>query len=452
MTSITALGVGSGLDLNGLLDQLQQGENQKLTPITTQKTSYETKISAFGSLKSALSSLQDTIHALADPTAFQTVKNTVSGTALTATTTNDTPPGDYQIHVAQRAQASSVATLGVADSTTNLGDGTVDFTLANGSTMSVAISAGSSSLQAVRDAINAQNGPVRASLINDGSGQPYRLVLQAADTGSAASVSSVQFTGNLGSSLQLDAATQQAGQDASLTINGIAVQSAHNTVEDAIQGVTLNITGVGDSTLQVTRDNDAITGSVKKFVDAYNGLVKTLGGLTSYDATTQTAGALLGDSTVRSVQSQLRSVLGGEVDNGGAFKVLSDVGVTLQLDGTLQIDDDKLGSAVNDNLGAVTQFFAGGGTTDGMADQLDTMIGNMTSSTGLIGSATDSLNQSVSQLNDQYTQTQQQIDATMAMYKQQFTQLDAMIAQMNSTSSYLTQQFDAMSKMTTSGK
>jgi len=444
--------VGSGLDLNGLLDQLQQGENQKLTPITTQKASYETKISAFGSLKSALSSLQDTIHALADPTAFQTVKNTVSGTALTATTTNDTPPGDYQIHVAQRAQASSVATLGVADSTTNLGDGTVDFTLANGSTMSVAISAGSSSLQDVRDAINAQNGPVRASLINDGSGQPYRLVLQAADTGSAASVSSVQFTGNLGSSLQLDAATQQAGQDASLTINGIAVQSAHNTVEDAIQGVTLNITGVGDSTLQVTRDNDAITGGVKKFVDAYNSLVKTLGGLTSYDATTQTPGALLGDSTVRSVQSQLRSVLGGEVDNGGAFKVLSDVGVTLQLDGTLQIDDDKLGSAVNDNLGAVTQFFAGGGTTDGMADQLDTMIGNMTSSTGLIGSATDSLNQSVSQLNDQYTQTQQQIDATMAMYKQQFTQLDAMIAQMNSTSSYLTQQFDAMSKMTTSGK
>jgi len=383
---------------------------------------------------------------------FQTVKNTVSGTALTATTTNDTPPGDYQIHVAQRAQASSVATLGVVDSTTNLGDGTVDFTLANGSTMSVAISAGSSSLQDVRDAINAQNGPVRASLINDGSGQPYRLVLQAADTGSAASVSSVQFTGTLGSSLQLDAATQQAGQDASLTINGIAVQSAHNTVEDAIQGVTLNITGVGDSTLQVTHDNDAITGGVKKFVDAYNGLVKTLGGLTSYDASTQTAGALLGDSTVRSVQSQLRSVLGGEVDNGGAFKVLSDVGVTLQLDGTLQIDDDKLGSAVNNNLGAVTQFFAGGGTTDGMADQLDTMIGNMTSSTGLIGSATDSLNLSVSQLNDQYTQTQQQIDATMAMYKQQFTQLDAMIAQMNSTSGYLTQQFDMLGKMTTGSK
>ncbi|MGN6790695.1 MAG: flagellar filament capping protein FliD [Rhodanobacteraceae bacterium] len=452
MTSITALGVGSGLDLNGLLDQLQQGENQKLTPITNQKTSYQAKISAFGSLKSALSTLQDAAQALADPAAFQAVKNTLSGASVTATTTSDTPPGDYQIHVTQRAQASSVATLGVADSKTNLGAGTVTFTLANGNTMSVNISAGSSSLEAVRDAINAQNGSVRASLINDGSGQPYRLVLQAADTGAAASVSNIQISGTLGSALQLDASTQQAGQDANLTINGIAIQSAGNTIEGAIQGVTLNVTATGDSTLQVTRDSDAIVGSVHKFVDAYNSLVKTLGGLTSYDATTQTAGVLLGDSTVRSVQSQLRSVLGGVVDNGGAFKVLSDVGVTLQLDGTLQVDDTKLGQAINDNLGALTQFFAGGTSADGIADQLGTTLGNMVSSTGLIGSATDSLNQSISQLNDQYTRTQQQIDATMAMYKQQFTQLDAMIAQMNSTSSYLTQQFDAMSKMTTSGK
>lgn len=452
MTSITALGVGSGLDLNGLLDQLQQGENQKLTPITNQKTSYQAKISAFGSLKSALSTLQDAAQALADPAAFQAVKNTLSGASVTATTTSDTPPGDYQIHVTQRAQASSVATLGVADSKTNLGAGTVTFTLANGNTMSVNISAGSSSLEAVRDAINAQNGSVRASLINDGSGQPYRLVLQAADTGAAASVSNIQISGTLGSALQLDASTQQAGQDANLTINGIAIQSAGNTIEGAIQGVTLNVTATGDSTLQVTRDSDAIVGSVHKFVDAYNSLVKTLGGLTSYDATTQTAGVLLGDSTVRSVQSQLRSVLGGVVDNGGAFKVLSDVGVTLQLDGTLQVDDTKLGQAINDNLGALTQFFSGGTSADGIADQLGTTLGNMVSSTGLIGSATDSLNQSISQLNDQYTRTQQQIDATMAMYKQQFTQLDAMIAQMNSTSSYLTQQFDAMSKMTTSGK
>lgn len=452
MTTITALGVGSGLDLNSLLDQLQQGENQKLVPITNQKTSYQAKISAFGALQGSLSALQDAARTLSDPAVFQAVKNTVSGSAVTAATTNDTPPGDYLIHVDQRAQASSVATLGVADSQANLGGGTLDFTLANGASMSVTVDAAHSSLEGVRDAINAQNGGVRASLVNDGSGQPYRLVLQAADTGAAASVSDIQVTGALGGSLQLDAATRQAGQDAKLSINGIAIQSAGNIVEGAIQGVTLNIAAAGDASLQVVRDGDSIKGGVQKFVDAYNSLVQTLGSLTSYDASTQTAGVLLGDSTVRSVQSQLRGVLGGAIDNGGAFKVLSDVGITLQLDGTLKVDDSRLGQAINNNLGALTQFFAGGATGDGIATRLGQTITNMTSAQGLIGSATDSLNQSVSQLNDQYTRTQDQIGATMAMYKQQFTQLDAMIAQMNSTSSYLTQQFDMLGKMATGGK
>jgi flagellar hook-associated protein 2 len=126
--------------------------------------------------------------------------------------------------------------------------------------------------------------------------------------------------------------------------------------------------------------------------------------------------------------------------------------VTLQLDGTLKVDDSKLGETITNNLGALTQFFAGGGTTDGIADQVDTMVGNMTSAQGLIGNATDSINESISQLDDQYTRTQQQIDATMAMYKQQFTQLDSMIAKMNSTSSYLTQQFDMLGKLATGGK
>ncbi|HET7223794.1 MAG TPA: flagellar filament capping protein FliD, partial [Rhodanobacteraceae bacterium] len=114
--------------------------------------------------------------------------------------------------------------------------------------------------------------------------------------------------------------------------------------------------------------------------------------------------------------------------------------------------DGKLNGAITNDLGALTQFFAGGTKADGIADQLDTMVGNMTGSNGLIGNATDSLNESIKQLDDQYDRTQQQIDDTMAMYKQQFTQLDTMIAQMNSTSSYLTQQFDALGKITTSGK
>lgn len=450
--AITALGVGSGLDLNGLLDQLTQAENKKLTPITTRKQDYQTKISAFGSLSSALAALQTAAHALGDPKGFQAVTGSVTGTALAATTTNDTPPGFYQIHVDQRAQTSSVATLGVADQTTNLGAGTLAIALADGTSMTVAVDAAHSSLASMRDAINAQDGPVRASLVNDGSGQPWRLVLRSATSGAAASLADVQFTGDLGASLGLDAATRMPGQDAKLTINGVAVTSPGNVVEGAIQGTTLTVTDVGDAALDVTQDNASIKSAVTGFVDSYNKLVKTLGSLTSYDADSQAAGVLLGDSTVRSVQTRLRSVLGGAVDNGGAFRVLSDAGVTLQLDGTLKVDDAKLSDAVAKNANALRQLFAGNADGEGIAAQLDGVIGDMTGTGGLIGNATDGLNSSIKLLDQQYDRTQQQIDATIARYRSQFSQLDSMIAKMNSTSTYLTQQFDALSKMTTSGK
>lgn len=446
-STITALGVGSGLNLNGLLDQIQQNENQALVPLTNKQQSYQTKISAYATLKNALSGFQDAANALGSTTAFQPVKSNVTGDALTATADSSTPPGDYQIEVTQRAQASSVATLGVADDKAALGAGTLKFTLANGKTLAVNIGAGGSDLRSIRDAINAQNGGVNASIINDGSGTPYRLVLRASETGADASISQVQVTGSLGGTLHVDAATQQAGQDAKLTVNGIAIQSAGNQIDNAIQGVTLNLAQAGSATLQVTRDTGAITTAVQGFVNAYNALVGVVGGLTSYDATTQAAGVLLGDSTVRNVQSQLRGVLSGVVDNGGALKTLTDAGITLQLDGTLQLDTKKLGRIEAGNLPALQQFFAGGAGGKGLGAKVNDVVSQMTGAGGLISGATNGLNASIKSLQQQYSAMQDRISATMANYKQQFSQLDGMIAQMNRTSSYLTQQFDAMGKM-----
>ena len=447
MTTISSLGVGSGLDLNSLLDQLEQGENKKLVPITTRKQSYQTKISAFGALSSALTSFQDAVKALNDTGTFQAVTNKVSGEALTATTTSDTPPGDYHINVTQRAQASSAATLGVADKEANLGAGTISLTLGGGKVVSVDVGAEDSSLEDIRDAINAQADGVRASLISDGSDQPYRLVLTASETGTEAAVSDIQFSGALGSSLSLDPAAQQAGLDAKLTVNGIQVTSPSNSVEGAIQGVTLNLTDEGEATLQVNRDDKGIKKAVTNFVDAYNQLQKTLDTLTSYNADSGSAGVLLGNSTVRSVESRLSGVLSGAVDDG-TFGVLSNVGVQLQLDGTLKVDDDKLDAAVSDNLGALQKFFAGNGeSVTGMAGLLNGAIDKMTGDQGLIANATDGLNQSIDSLDDLYDRTQQQINSTMARYRSQFSQLDGLIAKMNSTSNYLTQQFEALSNI-----
>lgn len=451
MTSITALGVGSGLDLNGLLQKLKAGESKRLEPITQQKQSYQAKISAFGALKQALTSFQDAVATLADQATYHSVSSSVTGDALTASADSSTPTGDYLIHVTQRARASRVATVGVADKEASLGAGSIQYTLANGDTGTIDINADSSSLEDIRDAINASNSGLRASLIDDGSSQPYRLVLRASDTGSEASVSTITVSGNLAGTLQLDAATKQAGLDAQLSVNGINITSADNTVDGAIQGVTLNLTTSGDATLQITQDKSAITKAVKDFVDGYNSLVDTFGKLTDYNADTKQGGILIGNGTVRSIQSRLQSEV-GSVMGGGSLRLLSDFGIDLQLDGTMKLDEDKLDAAVSQQADGLSQFFMGSTESKGMAEQLDDMLGRMTSDDGLIAQDTDGLKTSIDSLDDRYQEVQKRIDQVMAEYRREFTQLDSMVAKMNSTSTYLTQQFNAMASIGSSGK
>lgn len=447
MASISALGVGSGLDLNGLLDQLKAGENQKLVPLANRKKSYQARISAFGTLQSALDGFRTAVAKLGEKDAFQAVKSTVSGDALAATTTSRTPPGDYVIHVGQLARNSSVATTGVADDEVHLGGGSIDFTLANGESLTVEIPAGASRITDIRDAINERNGGVRASVVNDGSGQPYRLVLGASEPGTEAAVAEIHFNGDLGGALQLDEVTRQEARDAELTINGIAVRSAGNRVEGAIQGATLNLAETGDATLQVTRDDEAVKDAVTSLVEKYNKLVDTFGDLTRYDQESGVTGVLLGNGTVRQVQSGLRSAMGMGIAGNGDFHALRDIGLELKLDGTIEIDDKKLTKAVTEGLDDLKQFFVGTTGNKGFAGELDDLLGSMTDDAGLIDDATDGLKESIKQLDEQYARTQARIEDTMARYRRQFSQLDSLIAQMNSTSSYLAQQFDALSQI-----
>ncbi|ASK34788.1 flagellar filament capping protein FliD [Alcanivorax sp. N3-2A] len=450
MASISALGVGSGMDLSGLLDQLAAAEKQKLTPIAQQQQSYQTKISAFGKLESALAKFREAAQDLDDPKQFQAVKKTLTGESLTATTANGAPTGTYSIEVTQTARAYSIATSGVADKDeTLLGDGTLTFDMGDGESFSVNIKKDDSSLEDIRDAINEANGGVRASIISDGSDQPYRLVLSSEDSGTEGAVSEITFSGDLGGALALDQDTEVSARNALLDVNGIKVESQSNHVEEAIQDVTLNITELGTSTLELTRDDSAIKKAVGAFVDAYNDLKENMGSLSKHDAESQTAGVLLGNSTLRGIESQLRGVLSGGLEQGD-FRLLSDMGITLQRDGTLEIDDDDLDDAIAENAAGMSAFFAGVGGNDGLAAKLDDTLGGMLDDGGSLDNVTDGLNASIDSLQDTYDRTNERISATIERYRTQFSQLDSLVSQMNSTSSYLTQQFDALSAITKS--
>nr|WP_289125486.1 flagellar filament capping protein FliD [uncultured Halomonas sp.] len=458
MATITSLGVGSGLDLTGLLDQLQEAERGKLAPITLQKKQQQAKISAYGQLQTSLNSFQDAVAKLNDPKLYQSLSANVRGDAIKATTSASALPGSYRVEVSQLATSGTLASTRVTDRDTALDlQGATALRLDFGGADSVDIDiAPGSSLSAIRDAINAnKDAGVNATIINDGQG--YRLALSSKNTGADASIASFSFVDTsqspevtVAGPFAEDAATKRAGEDAALMVNGIAISSANNQIEGAVQGVTLNLAelSIADgetatSTINVERDTLKQREAINGFVKAFNDLKGTIGKLTSFNGDSETAGELVGDSTVRTIESRLRSVLTGGVA-GGELSTLNQLGITLQRDGTLEMDDDTISDLVANNPQALSDFFVGGEAGNGLAAQLDSTVERMLGDNGVVKLAISGAENRVKSLDERFERMEVTIERTISRYRTQFGQLDSMIAQMNSMSSYLTQQFDAL--------
>lgn len=442
MASITSLGIGSGLDLNGLLDQLKQAEEAKLVPIAQQIQSEQTQISAYGQLQSALSQFQSSAEALNDSATFESLTTNVEGAAVGAVSSNEAQPGQYEVEVERLATASSLVTerLETALESIVTGEQSLNFTIADGALNTITIADGSS-LEDIRDAINEQSdGRLSASIINDGEG--YRLAVNATDTGADASIESTNFSSILAAGVQTsDAQVVQAGQDAAFNVNGIDIVSSTNQVEGAIQGVTLNLTEAGaTSTVRVEQDSDTIREQITAFVDDFNALKNTISELTAFDAETGQAGGLNGDSATRAVEAAMRQALTSVVEGDG-FNMLSDIGISLQVNGTLEIDDAKLDSIIASQPDQLANFFAANDSEGGMAGQVTSALDNLLGTGGRIESAVTSSENRISSLNDRFATTESRIDQTIERYRTQFAAMDNMVAQMNQTSAYLTQQF-----------
>ncbi|NYT75022.1 flagellar filament capping protein FliD [Halomonas sp. QX-2] len=442
MAAITSLGIGSGLDLNGLLDQLKEAEQAKLEPIAQQIQSEDTKISAYGQLKSALEQFQNSAQALNDGSSFESLTTNVEGSAVGAVSSNEAQPGQYEVQVGQLATASSLVTerLETADESIVTGEQSLTFTLADGAMDPITIADGSS-LEDMRDAINQQSdGRLSASIINDGEG--YRLAVNSTETGADASIQSTNFSGILAGDVQTtDAQVVQAGQDAEFNVNGIDIVSPTNQVEGAIQGITLNLSEAGaTSTVSVEQDSEAIREQVTAFVDDFNTLKDTITSLTAFDEETGQAAGLNADATTRAVERELRQTISSVV-GGDGFSVLSDIGISLQVDGKLEIDEDKLDSIVANQPDQLASFFAGDSEEGGMAGQIATSLESLVGTGGRLESAVDSSERRYASLEERFTTTESRIEQTVDRYRTQFQAMDSMVAQMNSTSAYLTQQF-----------
>jgi flagellar hook-associated protein 2 len=476
MATISSLGVGANLDLASLLTQLTTAESQPLVALQAKAKSYTSKLSAYGTIQSALSTLQAAGKKLGDPTLFQSVTGTptVSG-ILSASATDSSAAGNYTIDVTQLAQAQTVISAGQVNTKTAIGNGkiTIDFGQVTGGTLnattgqytgaafaadasqpakSITIDPTNNTLEGIRTAINNAQAGVTATIVNDGSGAPNRLVLTSSTTGEKSSMRiSVDGDAALQNLLNNDPAGTQnlkqtsAAQNAKLNVNGIDVTSATNTVKEAIQGATLTLVNTGKTGLSMKENTAGVKSAITDFVNAYNALQTTAKTLTSYDADTNTAAALVGDSTLRNLQTRIRQAL-TTPQAGGAndMKVLTEIGVAFQKDGTIAIDATKLDKALSTNLKGVANLFSSAtGSTGGYGKQIDALVTDLNG--GALKVASDGVTSTIKQLDTQYDAMQLRVDSTVARYKAQFTQLDVLINSMNNTKTYLTQQFEAMS-------
>lgn len=386
---LSSPGIGSGLDVNSIVNQLMAAESRPLAAMDRKEATFQTKLSAYGNLKGALASFQSAARGLNDIAKFQKVNASPADTTLFSATAEKTAAlGSYSVEVKQLAASQKLASKGFTNITDTVGTGTLQiqfgtydaaantFSLnADKPARSIAIDSSKQSLAGIRDAINEANAGVTASIVNDGTAN--KLVVTSNDTGTAntirvlvkdddgnntndAGLSQLAYdpTAAVGSGKNLSEST--AAADAKLVVDGVALTKASNTIKDAIEGVTLNLAKVGAATkLAVDRDVGVVKNSVDAFVKAYNSAVKTLQGLTAYDPKTKQAGPLQGDASARTMATQLRNVLNSAVPAvGGKFATLSDIGIAFQKDGSIAVDSAKLQKAIDTNYNDIADVFA----------------------------------------------------------------------------------------------
>lgn len=481
--AISSPGIGSNLDVNGIVSQLMNIEKQPLASLATKEVSIQSKISAYGTIQGALASLQSAVQGLADASKFQTSKSASSSASdvLSATASSGASNGSYSIEVSKLAQAQKLATAGQASKTDVIGVGTLtfDFGSITGGTLNsttgqytgasfssngngsktVTIDASNNTLEGIRDAINKAGIGVSASIVNDGSNTPYRLALSVTNAGSSNSLKiSVAGDAALSTLLAHDpSATQNlqetvTAQNTEMKLDGIAISKPSTVIADAIEGVTLTVlkTNVGSPTkISVSSGGSSLGSYVSSFVKAYNDARKTLDAATAYDSsgakaggTTGQAGPLQGDATVRRIQYQMRQMFSAQITGvDPAYNSLTKVGISFQKDGTLAVDSTKLQKAMDASYGNVLALFAAtGNATDSMvkydssttatqAGKYDINVGVLASKGTLVGTAVASGLTITAGSNDTLAVTLNGVTANITLEAKAYASVDALTAE-----------------------
>lgn len=474
MASITALGTGSGIDLESMVTKLMDVERLSFTRVQNRQKSVESEISGLGQLSNALSSIQTAAKDLlpASSTAsmkdtFTTYKASVVNEKVASATlksgVKNPATGGYSLEVEQLASSHRLVTKAGAENkieqdgklkieigSLSEKDGKKTFSANGAKTLEIEVKK-DASLSDIRDAINKANGGVSATIIKGSGGE--QLVLSSKDTG-LDNVMKISGLENFAfDPAAADSATNKmsdsasdggaAAQNAKLSINGIAAESSSNVVENVLDGISLTLYGTnkGDpTTVSVSVDNSTkITESLDAFVTSFNASAKIISDLGKYDQETGETGLLQGRAILRNSKTQLTKLISGNNGIAGSeYQNLASIGVSFSKTGELQLDSSMLKTALNRDydgvMGLVQNTFKG----------LDSGVDKMIATDGTVTKSTESTNKILSQLKEQESTLNTRLNNIESRYRKQFTSLDSLVSSWNNISSYISQLVDSM--------
>lgn len=444
-SGVSFSGIASGIDTKALIQSLVTLERRPIDLLQIKKQDQQSQLDAFKSLNSKLDEFDKKLKEFQRSGDILAYSSSLSQEGyFSITTSAKATPGNFDIGITQLAQAEiERSTNGYANAdTVNFGGGTLSVTVGS-TTTDVTIQAGKSSLLDIRDAINKSSAEVNASVVFDGT--DYHLEVYGKDSGAANSVS-LDASGLAGGTAptSLTFSNVRAAQDATFTVNGQDYTSTDNVVEDAIQGVTLNlqrITDDGDVSLSISADHSATEDRIEEILNAYNEIVKFLNKETkvTVNGTETSTGPLQGEIAVRGLTRALSSALIRQVDSGGSLELdsLASIGARLQPDGTIKLDSDDFQEALASNEDDVNALFTdkGFGLVSGMRSQLKLYNDKID---GILSTRVDGISRTIKDLDQRIAASERRVSEFERTQVQKYAAFETLMGRLQTQGNALT--------------
>jgi flagellar hook-associated protein 2 len=458
-------GLVTGLDTQSIVDALVQVERLPIDRLQTRQAGFQDKISSLQTLNKLLKDLQEEVDSFADTTnpLLGRVATSYDADIATVSVTDDTPTGSFSLEVTSLAKPQSLATVAgrFADTdTTAIGTGTLSVSVGSAAAVEIGIDSSNNTLGGIRDAINAAELGVTASIVNDGGDNPYRLVITSDTSGTANSMSLSVIGDSDGNDLDDAGLSQlssgnldevQFASDTQIVLNGITISSQTNTISDAIPGATLEVKKETSGTpikITIADSSSSLEASLSKFVEKFNKLIE----LNKDQNDENSPGALAGDFTLRSITSRLTSfVLGFGVYGKGNVRALSDIGVRMGENGKLEFSAAVLKDVLKTDRDAVESFMRGDAAGDkGFFENLSEAIDGFTDPvSGAIHGRTEGLNANIKRINSQISTAEVRINAFEERVAKQFSQLELLVNNLQTQGSSLLQALSNLPEIST---